>query len=415
MNTTITPFGSLPLLALCLACSGATLQCDPTPSLRHSPRAADAGLPGTSYAGPLQGLTLGQHHGCVIYDDDDARCWGDNTANALSAIYQPEPGEGLGYEGWEDEAHLATGAAHTCAVSEAGVHCWGDNRWGQLGLEDAAPGLNQPSTPLAFPRLGAGGLGHHCIADESTVVCWGHNGHGQLGRNTTDPCCAEAAEVALPEGRVEDLAAGFVHSCALLDGQVWCWGDLRFGAAGTGSPASPWQAQHIPLAAAAIDIAAGAHHTCALLESGAVDCWGRNTDGELGSPGPHTASPRRVPLPFAAAHLSAGGTVALPEVELPLSIEGTGRSCAVSAAGEAHCWGNNALGQLGDGTTEGRPAPTPIAADLAFVELALGGQATCGRTVDDHLWCWGEGALLGSPNTTQTSIPRATTVFEFQQ
>jgi len=81
-------------------------------------------------------------------------------------------------------------------------------------------------------------------------------------------------------------------------------------------------------------------------------------------------------------------------------------SCAVRA-GQAFCWGNNGSGELGDGTTTGRPVPTPVGGGLSFAALSAGGSYTCGLTASGVAYCWGFNAFgdLGDGTTTDRLVP----------
>jgi alpha-tubulin suppressor-like RCC1 family protein len=74
--------------------------------------------------------------------------------------------------------------------------------------------------------------------------------------------------------------------------------------------------------------------------------------------------------------------------------------------GSAYCWGGNAQGQLGDGTTEERPDPTPVQGGLQFQALAAGSH-TCGLTTDGAIYCWGKNGRgqLGDSSTTDRHTP----------
>lgn len=126
---------------------------------------------------------------------------------------------------------------------------------------------------------------------------------------------------------------------------------------------------------------AGTYHTCALMTSGEVRCWGLNDAGQVGVPG--------------AGRYTAPVSVATNVRQVEASNFST---CAVSTSGALHCWGTNTLGQLGDGSTDTRSSPTLVA--LAPVEeIALGGGQSnssthvgthgCARLSAGPVVCWG--------------------------
>lgn len=85
------------------------------------------------------------------------------------------------------------------------------------------------------------------------------------------------------------IAAGYEHTCALLDtGAVRCWGEGGFGRLGYGRVAvigddeTPASAGDVDIGGTAIHIAAGYAHTCAVLDTYAIRCWGHGYDGQLG-------------------------------------------------------------------------------------------------------------------------------------
>jgi alpha-tubulin suppressor-like RCC1 family protein len=137
-------------------------------------------------------------------------------------------------------------------------------------------------------------------------------------------------------------------------------------------------------------IAAGFMHTCALAGGGGIPegtafCWGDGTGGQLGVGGAgFTGAPLRVSGGQSFASIAAGNN----------------SSCAVTASGDAYCWGRNETGQLGDGTTVDRTVPTRVATTLTFRSVALGGEMTCGLTADGAVYCWGQvGTARARPPT----------------
>jgi alpha-tubulin suppressor-like RCC1 family protein len=152
-------------------------------------------------------------------------------------------------------------------------------------------------------------------------------------------------------GGAQAVTAGYYHTCALLtSGNVRCWGSDSYGQLGDGNSMS---FQVNPTSVATVSgelggvqaIAAGAHHTCALLNTSAVRCWGYNIYGQLGD-GTTTnrSNPPDTDVLTGAQAIAAGFY----------------HSCALMKTGSVRCWGYNYDGQLGDGPMSYRTAPAPV-------------------------------------------------------
>ncbi|HSP81198.1 MAG TPA: RTX toxin, partial [Myxococcaceae bacterium] len=148
-------------------------------------------------------------------------------------------------------------------------------------------------------------------------------------------------------GRVLQLAAGDWHTCALLDtGAVRCWGLNSSGQLGLGHTLTigndelPSSSESVPVGGHVLQVSAGRHHTCALLSTGSLECWGDNGHGQLGlghRDELHSPPERPVDLGGAAVlHVTTGASF----------------TCALLDTGAVRCWGLNASGQLGQGHTE---------------------------------------------------------------
>ncbi len=299
-----------------------------------------AGGAGAIVASPLKlrdsGVTavaLGTAHTCAIVSGS-ITCWGlDTSGQAPAAVSVSSP------------SVLAAGAAHTCAIDGSGaVKCWGATALGQRG---------GTASPIATPAIGgtataiSAGANHTCALVGGAVKCWGDRSAGQLGDGSTTSFSIDPVAAGTLTG-VTQLAAGSNHSCAggpstggAIDGALHCWGDapgLPFvGADVVSTPEIPMRVgggQSV-LRADVSRVAAGATHSCAQKAGDVVVCFGKqNAFGQLGGP---DIAPIEIEI-----------TVTLGATALAA---GANHSCAVFPSGGVHCWGLNASGQLGNGTT----------------------------------------------------------------
>jgi len=193
------------------------------------------------------------------------------------------------------------------------------------------------------------------------------------------------------------LASGDWHTCALTaGGGVKCWGSNSNGQLGDGSTA----ARSIPVDVIGLSngvraLTAGSYHTCALMSGGTVKCWGSNSDGQLGD---GSTTSRSTPVDVAGL---GGNVIALAA--------GAYHTCALTAGGGVKCWGQNEVGQLGDGTTTQRTTPVDvIGMGSGVVALAsASGFHTCALTTGGGAKCWGHnyGGQLGDGTTAQRNTP----------
>jgi len=328
------------------------------------------GLPGTPKT-----VAVGGSQACALLTDGRVACWGSNGLGR--DVLRPTIVHGV-----TGVSAIAVGVADVCAVVAGGsVECWGANSNGQLGNGTTT----SSSTPLKVNGLDsvrslAVGLAHTCaLLRDGAVECWGANTNGELGDRKTIDSPAPVSVVRLGGG-TSAIAAGDAHTCALLtSGSVDCWGwniQGQLGNGGGNDSSTPVAVSGIHTVKA---ISAGGNDTCALLKSGAVDCWGGNANGELGN----------------------GSTV---DSSSPLTVTGLGNSVAAIATGSDHscalleggsttCWGANAQGQLGDGTTTS--SSTPV------------GVAGLGLATD------GSGTLAVSPASLPSGTKRTTITFTF--
>lgn len=139
----------------------------------------------------------------------------------------------------------AAGAGFSCVISSGALYCWGLNDRGQVGLGTISTSPNYVALPTLVPGFGSGvtavtaGLEHMCALMGGQVWCWGQNINGQLGDNTVINRSSPTLVAGLTG--VVDISAGVQHTCALNDvqasgvGQISCWGGNGFGALGDGT------------------------------------------------------------------------------------------------------------------------------------------------------------------------------------
>jgi alpha-tubulin suppressor-like RCC1 family protein len=288
------------------------------------------------------------------------------------------------------------------------ARCWGANEVGQVGVGGASPNelpVNVADTdgigPLEGVRQVVTGDRHTCaLTLDTSVLCWGEGDEGRLGTNGIDgvdrnrPMLPVSQDGPPFEGVVQ-LTAGWAHTCALLDtSEVACWGRNTSGQIGSGTLGPAPHPQFVRARTGpgrltgVTSIAAGAFHTCARMRDGTVRCWG---DNQAGSIGDGTLVDRRRPTPVRAATGQGllRGVVALTG--------GASSSCALVQGGQVRCWGYNAQRQLGMTVASTANRTRPVAVRVAGSGAVLTGvtQITgsnggyCSRRTTGEAWCWG--------------------------
>ena len=271
--------------------------------------------------------------------------------------------------------------------------------WMVLGWAAAAAALGVSPASGESATVVSAGYAHSCaVTSTGAVWCWGSNISNQLGVAAMTPSSTPVTVTGLLTRAAIDVAAGHSHSCAVTSsGGVWCWGTNWDGQLGDGTSTTRTSAVAVSgLASGVVGVTAGDYHTCALTSAGAVLCWGNNSNGQLGD---GTSTSHNTPTPVSGL----GGDV--------VAIDAGGSfTCAVTSGGAVFCWGYNFYGQLGDGTTTLRYTPTAVSGlSSGVVDVDAGAYHACAATSGGAAWCWGRNNFGQVGNGTITT-PQPTPV-----
>ena len=300
-------------------------------------------------------------HTVAIAADGSLWAWGWNELGQLgdgTTINRASPVRVGTDANW---ASASAGTAHTVAIRTDGtLWAWGLNERGQLGIGELASAVPYRATPTQigsetnWASVAAGANYTLAIRTDGTLWAWGLNEVGQLGNGTTTDHAAPArvgtdANWAL-------VSAGSVHTVAIrTNGTLWAWGWNGHGQLGAGeiAGAMPYHTTPIQIGADTNWASASARgwHTVAIRTNGALWAWGWNEHGQLGDGRREPGSFRNAPFPIGIGASWASAAA------------GFAHTMAIRADGTLWGWGDNASGQLGDGTATPRPSPAHIDAE----------------------------------------------------
>lgn len=395
---------------------------------RYSP------APVVGLSSSVVGLSVGFMHACALLDTGDIQCWGANffgqlgdgsTENRMTAVNV------VGLKGAATSVEV--GGSHTCATFiGGGVQCWGYNISGQLGngsgmlVQRAKDVPNFISSLRHFVPAGMGGIESACgIFDDGAMKCWLVDEGTALGpipiRDSGVRSFAFSGPLTLflletgevkafntilgPETLIDypGLTADVrslssvvqgSHFCALMtDGGIKCGGeDNSSGQLGDGTTSAPafGVVSVAGLNSKAIDVQVGQYHSCALLDTGEIQCWGLNMMGQLGNDS------------IGMQSLTPVSVLDLEEKAVQLSLS-SNHGCALLESGAVKCWG---VLKMPDAIT-----PTAVIYDTPIliqgldedeiVSISAGAFSTCVLTAKGGVKCWSAvPSIVGSDLTS---------------
>lgn len=328
-------------------------------------------------------VSVGTANACARVADGGVICWGapdlvgaglapaDAGADADPDAEPPPPPDRMpptSMTALPAASSVALGDETACVTTTGGaLACWGKNDHLELGRGPTAISFAPPASvdlgAQAVVASAPGATRTFAITASSALLSWGAGG-GEflLGRDTSeDPDPLPAAVTALT--KVRAVASSSTHACAVAGRFVSCWGENYEGELGRGTfgplsflpgatnlgyvvageDADAGIAQSTDVA---LHVAVAAGHTCAVMGSGRVYCWGTNASGQLGdgitverSGAPHRVSGLDGPV----VHLASADNAV----------------CALLRTGSIACWGANFAGQLGRGVLDSVTHPLP--------------------------------------------------------
>lgn len=307
---------------------------------------------------------------CAVLTTGRAYCWGQEVASSTPQLVQISPVEqiSIGWvtcvisrgEVWCWQNHgdgkpskqdgvvgataIATSVHTTCAIAGGDVYCLGANSAGTVGdgtheTRGAPTKVNGPvgATALTLDTSTA------CAVASEGLWCWGDNTFGQLGDGTkaeppdhpvNRPTPAKVAGL----GRVTGASTGGARTCAISNGDLFCWGRSMLQLS-----LDSLTPTVLPAFGKVTAVSVGQESICAIRGDGAVVCGGDNRWGRLGVSG----EPR------------INEVVVVKGISEATAIAANVRSTCATVA-TTYCWGGNDAGQLGDGTTTSRKEPTTV-------------------------------------------------------
>jgi alpha-tubulin suppressor-like RCC1 family protein len=338
---------------------------------------------------------------CALTPTGAVYCWGqggwlmgDNGTAGNKTTPKLVPGLETGAAG------IFSGYNHICVLMTAGgVKCWGGNASGQLGLGTVAL-TYVPKSVLGLSgrvnQLAMGGAHTCALLDTGAVQCWGENGAGQLGNGSLVDSSTPVTVIGLTNATA--VYAGDSTTCAILtDHSARCWGSNWRGQMGNGTGANTYSTPTaVPALVNVKSFSMGNEHTCALFLDRSVKCTGSNSEGQVGN-GTSVQS-----LLFVQAVGLQGN------VESISSAPSTAGNCAVLTGGAVKCWGYNNSGLLGTGNKATQYTPASVVGLSGPIQaVAMGLNHTCAVTVGGVAKCWGAGSLgqLGRGSLLESLTP----------
>lgn len=326
-------------------------------------------------------IAAGGIHTVALRTDGTVWAWGGNGYGQLGNRTTVSNSMLVQVEGLTNVISVAAGDYHTIALKADGtVWGWGLNHYGQLGSGTTIAS----DTPIQVVGLtdvaSIATRGHYTFAikNDGTVWAWGYNSYGQLGDGTTTVSSTPVQISALTE--VISITTGDRHTVALkTDGTVWAWGGNYYGQLGDGTTTESFIPVQVSGLTDIVAISAGDFHTLAIKTDGTAWIWGNNKLGLLESGEPiYSTTPEQLISLMDVTAIDGGGGI-----DGPFSV-------ALEVDNTVWTWGENTLGQLGNGTAYRNTTPLQVSGLMDVAAIASGDRHIVALKIDGTVLAWGD-------------------------
>jgi alpha-tubulin suppressor-like RCC1 family protein len=327
---------------------------------------------------------------------------------------------------------LVSGTVHNCGIARGGVvHCWGEGAWGRLGTGVSYGAWNSVTTPQAaivsdrFASLTGdeqhdSRSGHTCgVSSSGKAYCWGSGawgmlGDGQHGEGSIAPYFNAFPTALTDIASAKQVVAGAAHTCVLDGaGAAYCAGGDGFHQIGVDTVPDMCDQPPYPQPCSTHFMLVQGGHVFASLASGGYHTCGLTSAGQAWCWGDNGLGELGAPTTdyFSKAPVLVAG------MQFTSLVGGEFHTCGLDTQGVLYCWGGDWFGQLGSGqsgSAGNKSTPTRVTTLQHFASVYAGGMHSCALAADGVAYCWGENAAgqLGFTTTEMCGDPGPNTVIE---
>ncbi|UOF00169.1 RCC1 domain-containing protein [Bdellovibrio reynosensis] len=340
------------------------------------------------------------------------KCWGKNDSNAFSDTPTSITGIPSDIQSLSVQGSFSSNTRHGCGLTSAQrIFCWGSNYLYRRGTAASTAWSAANEVLLGggvkATKIIAGPDSSCALGNDTYVYCWGHSIPSTSDNELVNTYVAR--KLTTLGGNITDIEVTEILSCATdTDTKLKCWGNNLYGEAATGVNGAVYRNISFPVGDLSVkytQLASGFMSTCALREDKTVNCWGNNSDGQLGN---GTRNNLLKPVT----------TLSISNIKKIVGL--SFNYCALGENGRVYCWGANKTAQTGNGLSDGNEVLTPTEIPVTYagnnagltaaIDVTVGYLHACAVQSDGVAKCWGNNAdyqTSGTDNTLYYIYPQA--------